>query len=417
MVSMPDDADILVADQLAKSDVPLHVEEERALEAAAQSLREPLIDQLNWCTLLTTDSEPSLHAKHLELVAKINRCANDLLGQVQDLLDVDKIQERIQAAENTTTDTREDDVSAAEPDVAEPEAAAQEQIPAEAVEEPVAEADPVEVAAEPIPATGLLTTCRIDVKVLIVEGSSNLRDLLAGALGRKFHVLTAADGWEALQLMVERPDVIVAEVNLARVDFLDMVGHARRIVKDVAVLAIYDEKDGALVTAIQQRGIRDVMPKPLPIAAIVEKVEALAASRRTQANKSVLMVSSDTHEAHGLFNLLDARYRTHLATSMEAAREASSNRYDLIVVDSTGANDWWQDVVTLYRSSNKGIRVLAMVDSSERDIVGQMRQLRVTGAICKPYSCDDLLERIRGLLGIEELEGGIMRGVIRRAVI
>jgi len=97
-VSMPNDADILVTDQHPESSGAFHAEEERALEAVAQSLREPLIDQLNWCTLLTSDSEPSLHAKHLELVAKINLTANDLLGQVQDLLDVDKIQERIQSA-------------------------------------------------------------------------------------------------------------------------------------------------------------------------------------------------------------------------------------------------------------------------------------------------------------------------------
>jgi len=409
---MSDPVNVLLADQLPVSDAQLNEERERALETIAQNLRQPLIDQLNWCVLLTTDSEHGLHAKHLELVAKINRTANDLLGQVQETLDEEKIKERARSAAPTNISAPEGEALTPVPGVATLAGTG-----CESQEGLSTQAAPVGVTAPSTCATDLFAQRRSDAKVLVVAGSSSVRELLVGALRPMFHVLAAADGWEALQLMVERPDVIVSEVNLERVDFVDLVGHARGMASDVAVLAMHDAWDGALLAVAQQRGVREFLQKPFPIAAVVDKVGVLASSRGTQPNKSVLVVCPDPHEGHALYHLLDARYRTHLAPSIEAARDAAGTCFDVLIVDTAAGDGRWQEVVVRHRSSNKKIPVLALVDGTCRSIIKPLRQLRVNAALRKPYSCDDLLAQVRSLLGIKEMDGRVLRSVLRRAVI
>jgi DNA-binding response OmpR family regulator len=157
--------------------------------------------------------------------------------------------------------------------------------------------------------------------------------------------------------------------------------------------------------------------RPFPIPAVVEKVEALAAARGTPPNKSVLVVCPDLRQADALYHLLNARYRTQIAPSAEAARGAAGNPFDLLIVDAAAGDCWWQDVVARMRESRPEIQILALVDCNDKGTLGSLEQFGVGAAVLKPYFCDDLLQRVRALLGIEEIEGSILRSVFRRAAI
>ena len=367
----------------------LNLERERAVEATAQKLRQPLIDQLSWCELLMTDSERSLSREHVELVARINSTANDLLARVQELLDEEKIRTRIQAAERDgeQAGARTSSPSAGRIPVPGPSAAGEQAPP------------------------------RSDAKVLVVEDSATLRDLLVSVLRPRFRVFSAADGWEALKRMVDRPDVIVTELDLPSVGVADLLTRARRVTEGVAVLALGDARNAALLASAQSLGIAEVLTKPFPIPALIEKVEGLAAARRAPPSKSILVVSRDPRQAEVLHSLLDPRYRTQIAHSAEAAHAARANPCDLLLVDTTAGDTWWQDVVAPVRKSHPEVQVLALVDSRDTGAPGALGQIGVAAAVVKPYACDDLLRRVRALLGSEEIDQDILRSVFRRAAI
>jgi DNA-binding response OmpR family regulator len=319
------------------------------------------------------------------VIAKINRTATDLLGQVQDQLDAEKIRGRARLAAPLNVDTQEEGGAPA-----------------------------VEATALLNDSTVLYAPRSSHAKVLVVADSLPLRELLVAALRPSFHVLAASDGWEALQLMVERPDVIVAEVKLPQVEFVDMVDCARRIAGDVAVLAMHDLDDVAGLAAARQRQVQGALQKPFPMGAVISKVEALAALRQPQASKSVLLACCDPHEGPALHHLLDARYRTRLAPTLDTAHSATEDDVDVLIADTADAG--WQEIVALYRERNSSIRVLALVDGSQKDMIDALKQSHVDAALRKPYTCDDLLAKLRSLLGIKEIDSSILRSVFRRGL-
>ena len=367
----------------------LNQESERVLELIAQDLRQPLIDQMNWCELLMSDTECSLHVKHLEAIGKVNSAADGMLAKVNDLLDREKIGERAQVAADPSSD-----------------------VPGGGCPDPDSP-----VVTDPGPGTretSAAQTGRLDVKILLVEDSPVLRDVLVRVLQRRFHVISAGDGWEALALMAERPHLIVTELNLPSVDAVEMLRHARRILDDFAVLAMYDTKDRALLAQARSLGVHDALPKPFDIGQLVARVEALAEAARPQLDDSVLVVSPHTDERYALYHLLDGRYRTRTVASAEAAAEAAENAFDVAIIDVDTQEYSWESVVRLLRTKNRRIKVLALAGRDEAAAAATSGEGGVAAAMVKPYAVDDLLFRVRDLLGIRQIDGSILRSVFRK---
>ncbi len=379
-------------------------ERERVLEVIVQSLRQPLIDQMNWCELLMSDGEQSLHTSHLESVAKINSAANGMLTQANDLLGKDKIRQRAEDAEESATPETQS------PGETDPQTDSGKTEPEE---EGIAE---TELEASPCLDIILRADDRIEFKILLVESSSTLRDLLAAVLRRRFHVVSAPDGWEALQLMVERPDLILTALNLPCVDAPDMLRYARQIAADIPIIAMHNPKDKALLAATQRLGVQS-LAKPFQIADLVRQVGEIAEPGGRQTNDSIVVVSPDPAEQCVLYHLFDTRYPTQIAASAEAATKMTETHFDLLVVDTTTEQYPWQDVVTSFQRNNRSIKVLALTDGDDRAILAALRKVRVDSAMLRPYAVDDLLLRVRNLLGIEEIDGRIFRSVFRKLAV
>ncbi len=360
----------------------LNEERERVLEVIAQDLRQPLIDQMNWCELLMSDSEHSLHMDQLESIAKLNSAAGGMFTRVLDLLDEEKIEERSRTIQEIS-----------------------------APEEP---ASPAEAEAPDSFDIVFRSENRSDFKILLVENCPVLRALLVSVLQRKFHVLSAADGWEALRLMVERPHLILTELDLPSVDVAELLRHARHIVEDLAVLAMCDAEDKALLAATQSLGVQETLLKPFRVAELVEKVEAFAQASRAGMDHSLLVVCPHPNERYALYHLLDTRYRTHLAASAETAMETAENHFDLLIIDTAAGEYPWEDVVTFFRGHHEDIRVLALIDRKDGTIAGALKKVGIDSALLKPYAFDDLLSRVQDLLGIKKVDGHILRSVFRK---
>ncbi len=124
--------------------------------------------------------------------------------------------------------------------------------------------------------------------VLIVDDEEALRHFMRRNLeARGFRVLTAADGMEALhQFEQHRPDLIVLDLLMPRLDGMEVLRRIRR--KDttpIIVLTALDD-EGDKITALEQ-GADDYLTKPFSVGELLARVHAvLRRARWAEASPS-----------------------------------------------------------------------------------------------------------------------------------
>lgn len=117
-----------------------------------------------------------------------------------------------------------------------------------------------------------------EIKVLLVEDELTLAMIIKDTLEESgFIIHTAADGEEGLRLFFEiRPDVLVADVMMPRMDGFEMVRRIRQTDKQTPVLfltarsAINDVVEGF------ELGANDYLKKPFGMQELIIRIKALA---------------------------------------------------------------------------------------------------------------------------------------------
>lgn len=115
------------------------------------------------------------------------------------------------------------------------------------------------------------------IKVLLVEDEQTLAMIIKDTLeGQDFIIHTAADGEEGLRLFFDlRPDVLVADVMMPRMDGFEMVRRIRQVDKRTPVLfltarsAINDVVEGF------ELGANDYLKKPFGMQELIVRIKAL----------------------------------------------------------------------------------------------------------------------------------------------
>ena len=115
------------------------------------------------------------------------------------------------------------------------------------------------------------------IKVLLVEDEETLAMIIKDTLeGQNFTIHTAADGEEGLRRFFDlRPDVLVADVMMPRMDGFEMVRRIRQTDKHTPVLfltarsAINDVVEGF------ELGANDYLKKPFGMAELIVRIKAL----------------------------------------------------------------------------------------------------------------------------------------------
>lgn len=116
------------------------------------------------------------------------------------------------------------------------------------------------------------------IKVLLVEDETTLAMIIKDTLEEgDFVIHTAADGEEGLRMFFDiRPDVLVADVMMPRMDGFEMVRRIRQTDKQTPVLfltarsAINDVVEGF------ELGANDYLKKPFGMQELIIRVKALA---------------------------------------------------------------------------------------------------------------------------------------------
>ena len=115
------------------------------------------------------------------------------------------------------------------------------------------------------------------INILLVEDESTLAMIIKDTLeGQGFHIRLAKDGEEGLQSFFrEKPDVLVADVMMPRMDGFEMVRRLRKTDKRTPVLfltarsAINDVVEGF------ELGANDYLKKPFGMQELIVRIKAL----------------------------------------------------------------------------------------------------------------------------------------------
>lgn len=115
------------------------------------------------------------------------------------------------------------------------------------------------------------------IKILLVEDEKTLVQIISETLrGQGFIVETAADGVEGLRRFFEvRPDVLVADVMMPRMDGFEMVRRIRKTDDRTPVLFLTAKSTPDDVVTGFELGANDYLKKPFAIQELIVRIKAL----------------------------------------------------------------------------------------------------------------------------------------------
>lgn len=137
--------------------------------------------------------------------------------------------------------------------------------------------------------------------VLVVDDNPDMRIFEAGILGRKYRVISAADGAEGLQkALVNIPDLIVSDIMMPRMDGEQMVHELRRHpeLADTPIIVITAKSREEFIVRMLQAGIQGYLVKPFSAEELMARAEGLIAEkkRKEELQQLVYAISHDLQE-------------------------------------------------------------------------------------------------------------------------
>jgi two-component system cell cycle sensor histidine kinase/response regulator CckA len=124
--------------------------------------------------------------------------------------------------------------------------------------------------------------------ILLVEDEAAVRKLLAGVLSRRFHVLQAENGLQALKVFERHRDGIVLLLTDIAMPELDGIGLAERVIREkpemkVLFLSAYYREDERTLRLAEAGAA--FLAKPFSPAALVGRIERMIGRRTEVRNK------------------------------------------------------------------------------------------------------------------------------------
>jgi DNA-binding response OmpR family regulator len=125
--------------------------------------------------------------------------------------------------------------------------------------------------------------------ILLVEDDPTISRGLTMNLGLEgFHAVAAADGEEALRLaQTQRPDLILLDLMLPKIDGLEVIRRLRAQNEEVPIVVLSSKDDEADKVLALSLGADDYVTKPFGLAELIARIRAaLRRRRRDRGNQS-----------------------------------------------------------------------------------------------------------------------------------
>lgn len=159
--------------------------------------------------------------------------------------------------------------------------------------------------------------------ILIVEDDESMRQLMSAKLEKRYDVLTAANGLEALDVFEKtHVDLVVADIMMPKMDGYSFVRELRNmdistpVIMATAKQNFDDKKDGFAV------GADDYLVKPINFDELIWRIDALLRRAKIAADKEIVV---------GKFNLNATTFEAFYGTEqIELTRKEFELIYKLL---------------------------------------------------------------------------------------
>jgi two-component system, OmpR family, KDP operon response regulator KdpE len=113
------------------------------------------------------------------------------------------------------------------------------------------------------------------LKVLIVDDEPPIRKLLRLGLGTQgYEILEAPNGRTALELIAQKPDIVILDLGLPDMQGLDLLTSIRARLDSVAIVVLSSRDDEAGKVAALDRGADDYVTKPFGMDELLARMRA-----------------------------------------------------------------------------------------------------------------------------------------------
>ena len=159
------------------------------------------------------------------------------------------------------------------------------------------------------------------INILLAEDEHTLAMIIKDTLdGQGFHVTVAGDGEEALQLYAtQRPDVLVADVMMPKLDGYELVRRIRKTDQQTPVIFLTARSAVNDVVHGFEMGANDYLKKPFGMQELIVRIKALLGRASTVTQQPPETLAEVTRFTIGQY-LFDAVVQrlTHVPTGTRA---------------------------------------------------------------------------------------------------
>ncbi|MDD3906245.1 MAG: response regulator [Candidatus Omnitrophica bacterium] len=119
------------------------------------------------------------------------------------------------------------------------------------------------------------------IKLLTVDDEKGITDLLCSFFKqRKFHVLAANSGEEALDIVnKDRPDIVFLDIVMGGMTGLEVLEKVKAIDKNIKVIMLTVQGDSETITKAKALGVDEYIIKPFKVKylqeVVVKKIQEL----------------------------------------------------------------------------------------------------------------------------------------------
>jgi two-component system, OmpR family, response regulator MprA len=135
----------------------------------------------------------------------------------------------------------------------------------------------------------------VAVRILVVDDDRAVRESLRRSLAfNGYSVELAHDGVEALELISsDRPDAVVLDVMMPRLDGLEVCRQLRSTGDDLPILVLTARDSVSERVAGLDAGADDYLPKPFALEELLARMRALLRRTKPEDSESVALTFSD----------------------------------------------------------------------------------------------------------------------------
>jgi two-component system, OmpR family, KDP operon response regulator KdpE len=130
------------------------------------------------------------------------------------------------------------------------------------------------------------------VKILVVDDEPPIRKLLRmGLAAHGYEVLEASNGKIALELLAQKPDIVILDLGLPDIDGLDLLRRIRNTQESLPVVVLSSRGDEAGKVAALDLGADDYVTKPFGMDELLARLRA--AVRRAAPAEDAPVITTD----------------------------------------------------------------------------------------------------------------------------